>query len=122
LLDAVLGYLSAETGEMASEAQAECLQALERLDGVKTATRARVLGAFTAAQGYAADAAYSPRSWLIHRTRITKGAAALGEGAVSESYARKICEWADKLPRDCRDTADAILLEAARAGADLTGL
>jgi len=140
MLDAVLGYLSAETGEMASEAQAECLQALERLDGVKTATRARVLGAFTAAQGYAADAAYSPRSWLIHRTRITKGAAAahlawmrraaahprvaaaLAEGAVSESYARKICEWADKLPRDCRDTADAILLEAARAGADLTGL
>jgi Domain of unknown function (DUF222) len=140
MLDAVLGYLSAETGELAAEAQAECLQALERLDGVKTATRARVLGAFTAAQGYAADGDYSPRSWLIHRTRITRGAAAahlawarraaahprvaaaLAEGAVSESYARKICEWADKLPRDCRDTADAILLEAARAGADLTGL
>jgi hypothetical protein len=41
---------------------------------------------------------------------------------ISESYARKICEWGDKLPRDCRDAADAILLAAARAGADLTAL
>ncbi len=140
VLRAVLGYLAADAGEMVAEAQAECLQALEQLDGVKTATRARVLGAFTARQGYAADADYSPRSWLIHRTRITKGAAAghlawvrraaahprvasaLAEGEVSESYARKICEWDDKLPRDCRDAADAILLAAARAGADLTGL
>ena len=105
VLRAVLGYLSADAGEMVAEAQAECLQALEQLDGIKTATRARVLGAFTAAQGYAADADYSPRSWLIHRTRITKGAAAghlawvrraaahprvasaLAEGEVSESYA-----------------------------------
>jgi hypothetical protein len=76
MLDAVLGYLSADAGEMPAAAQAECLQALERLDAVKTATRARVLGAFTAAQRYAADADYSPRSWLIHRTRITRGSAA----------------------------------------------
>jgi hypothetical protein len=134
VLRAVLGYLSADAGEMVAEAQVECLQALEQLDGVKTATRARVLGAFTAGQGYAADADYSPRSWLIHRTRITKGAAAghlawvrraaahprvasaLAEEEVSESYARKICERDDKLPRDCRDAADAILLAAARAG------
>jgi hypothetical protein len=140
MLHAVMGYLSADAGEMAVEAQAECLQALERLDAVKTATRARVLGAFAAGQGYAADADYSPRSWLMHRTRITKGAAAmhlawvrraaghprivaaLAEGAVSESYARKICEWDDKLPRDSRDAADAILLAAAQAGAQLTDL
>jgi hypothetical protein len=120
MLHAVMGYLSADAGEMAAEAQAECLQALELLDAVKTATRARVLGAFTAGQGYAADADYSARSWLMHRTRISKGAAAmhlawvrraaghprvvaaLAEGAVSESYARKICEWDDKLPRDRR--------------------
>jgi hypothetical protein len=83
---------------------------------------------------------HSPRSWLIHRTKITKGAAAaylawarraaahpriitaLAERAISESYARKICEWTDKLPADCRDSADAILIAAARAGADLTDL
>src|SRR5271169_3788801 len=140
MLHAVMGYLSADAGKMATEAQAECLLALEQLDAVKTATRARLLDAFNAGQGYAADADYSPRSWLIHRTRITKGAAAahlawvrrtaahprvaaaLADGDVSESYARKICEWDDKLPRDCRDTADAILLAAARAGAQLTDL
>ena len=140
MLRAVMGYLSADATEMAAEAQADCLLVLEEMDAVKTATRARVLGAFTAAQGYSADADYSPRSWLIHRTRITKGAAAghlawvrrtavhprvaaaLAEGAISESYARKICEWGDKLPRDCQDAADAILLAAAKAGADLTDL
>jgi hypothetical protein len=137
---AVMGYLSADASEMPTEAQAERLLALEEMDAVKTATRAKILGSFTAAQGYAADADYSPRSWLIHRTRVTRGTAAghlawvrraaahprvaatLAEGAVSESYARKICEWTDQLPRDCRDAADAILLAAARAGADLTDL
>jgi Domain of unknown function (DUF222) len=98
------------------------------------------LGAFICGQGYAADADYSPRSWLIHRTRVTKGAAAahtawvrrsgahprvaavLAEGQMSESYARTACEWSDKLPVDCRDVADAILVAAALAGADLSGL
>ena len=37
---------------MAVEAQAECLLALEEMDAVTTAARAKVLGAFTAAQGY----------------------------------------------------------------------
>ena len=40
-----------------------------------TAARASILAAFTAGQGYSADADYSPRAWLINRTRITKGAA-----------------------------------------------
>ena len=126
---------------MAAEAQADCLLVLEQMDAVKTATRARVLGAFTAAQGYSADADYSPRSWLIHRTRITKGAAAghlawvrrtavhprVARGAgrrqpsPSLTLARSV-SGTDKLPRDCRDAADAILLAAAKAGADLTDL
>jgi hypothetical protein len=98
------------------------------------------LTAFTAAQGYSADADYSPRSWLIHRTRITRGAAAgylgwarragahprviavLAGGVISESFARKICEWSDKLPAGCRDAADGILVAAAEEGTDLTGL
>ena len=141
MLRTVMGYLgAADATVMAAEAQAECLLALEEMDAVTTATRAKVLAAFTAAQGYSADADYSPRSWLIHRTKITTGAAAghlawarraaahpqvvaaLAGRAVSESYARKICEWSDKLPADCRDAADAILVAAAKAGADLTGL
>ncbi len=52
--------------------------------------------------------------------------AALAEGTVlSESMGRTICGWTDKLPADCRATADEILVAAARAGArkeDLAGL
>ena len=141
VLRRVMGYLSsADATEMAAEAQAECLMTLEEMDAVKTATRAKVLRAFTTGQGYAADADYSPRSWLIHRTRITRGAAAshlawarraaahprvvatLADGDISESYARKICEWSDKLPPKCRDAADAILLAAAQGGVHLADL
>jgi hypothetical protein len=68
----VCGYLFAtDHAAMAADAQAECLLALEDLDAIKTATRAKVLAAFTAGQGYTADADYGPRSWLIQRTRIT---------------------------------------------------
>ena len=140
MLCAVLSYLGADAAEMTTEAQAECLLALEATGAVVTAVRARILGLFIACRGYAADGDYSPRFWLIHRTRVTKGTAAqhlawvrraeahprimaaLAQRAVSESYARKICEWSGKLPAQCRDTADGILVAAARAGADLTGL
>jgi hypothetical protein len=129
---------------LAGQAQAECLQTLEHADAMSTAVRARYLAAFTAGQGYSDDADYSPTSWLIHRTLITKGAArghlgwarravahptvvaALAEGTVlSESMARAVCGWTDKLPAGCRGTADEILVTAARAGArkdDLAGL
>jgi len=137
MLRVAMGFLHANATEMVTEEQAQCLHALEQVNSMSTATRACVLGSFISGQGYAADADYSPRSWLIHRTRITKGAAtaytawvrraaahplvaaALAEGRVlSESYGRKLCEWTDKLPEDCRDAADAILVAAARAGAD----
>ena len=36
---------------------------------------------------------------------------------VTESMARIICGWTDKLPRECRPAADDILIAAARAGA-----
>jgi hypothetical protein len=127
---------AADPTEMSAQAQAECLQALEQGDAISTAARARILAAFTAGQGYSADGDYSPTSWLIHRTRITKGAArghvawarratahpqvaaALAEGTVlTESMAHTICGWTDKLPADCRATADDILIAAAGAGA-----
>jgi hypothetical protein len=135
---------AADPTAMAAQAQAECLLALEQGDAMSAAARAQILAAFTAGRGYSADADYSPASWLIHRTRITKGAArghlgwarraaghpqvvaALAEGTVlTESMARTICGWTDKLPADCRQTADDILIAAARAGArkeDLAGL
>ena len=139
-LDMVLAGLSylaaADPTVLAAQAQAECLQTLEQAGAIATAARARILAAFTAGQGYADDADYSPASWLIHRTRITKAAARghlgwarraaahpqvlaeLAEGTVlSESMARTICGWTGKLPESCRDTADGILVAAARAGA-----
>jgi hypothetical protein len=49
--------------------------------------------------------------------------AALAEGdVVTESYARTICGWTDRLPGPCQQAADAILIAAATAGADLAAL
>jgi hypothetical protein len=132
-----LSYMAAaDPTALAAQAQAECLHGLEQADAMSTAVRAWFLGAFTTGQGYTEDADYSPTAWLIHRTRITKGAArghlgwarravthpqvvaALAERTVlTESMARTICGWTDKLPRDCRPAADEILIAAARAGA-----
>jgi len=126
---------AADPTALAAAAQAECLQSLEQAEAILTAARAWHLDAFTASQGYSADADYSATSWLIHRTRVTRGAArgylgwarradthpqvlkALAEGTVvSESMARVICQWTDKLPQACRADADEILLTAAHAG------
>jgi len=121
-----LRYLAAaDPTALAAQAQAECLQSLEQADAIATAARARILAAFTAGQGYVGDADYSPASWLIHRTKVTKGAArghlgwarrvmahpqvvmALAEGTVlTESMARTICGWTGKLPASCREAAD----------------
>jgi Domain of unknown function (DUF222) len=135
---------AADPTALAAQAQAECLQGLEQADAMSTAARAWFLAAFTSGQGYAADADYSQAAWLIHRTRITKGAArghlgwarravthpqvvmALAEGTVlTESMGRIICAWTDKLPAGCRPAADEILVAAARGGGrkeDLAGL
>ena len=71
-----LGYLAAaDATAMAAETQAHCLQILEQAAAMSTAARTSILAAFTSGQGYSADADYSPRAWLINRTRVTKGAA-----------------------------------------------
>jgi Domain of unknown function (DUF222) len=138
MLQTAMTYLAAaDATAMPAETQARCLRSLEQLRAIQTAAHAWILGAFAAGKNYTGDAAYSPKAWLIHRTRITKGAAmihtawarraiahpevmiALAQGyLVSESYARLICEWTDKLPVGCRPDADDILLAAARAGTD----
>src|SRR4029077_6041365 len=96
-----------------------------------TAARASFLSAFTAGKGYSADADYSARAWLMHKTGITRGAAAshtawasraathprvvgaLVPGDLSESYGRAICQWTDKLPEKFRDESDELLIAAA---------
>ena len=63
---------AADATRMPAQAQAEALQMMERANAIVTAARASVLSAFTSDQGYSADADYSPRAWLIHKTRVTK--------------------------------------------------
>ena len=149
MLRAAMGYLAAaDATAMAAETQAQCLRALERLHAIETAARASVLGALASGQSRAASgqiqagaAGFSPRAWLIRETGITTGAAtghaawvrravahpqvaeALAEGyLLSESVARTICGWTDKLPEDCRLAADAILIVAVKTGANLDDL
>src|SRR5690348_12452094 len=130
----------ADAAELTSEEQAEVLRGLERAHSAATAARTSVLGAFTAGQGYAADADYSARSWLMHQTGITRGAsvfhtawvkraarhprlyAALAAAEISESYARTLCTWTDKLPPGRRDEADELLAREAAAGTGLRDL
>ena len=138
---AALGYLAAvDAAQLADEAQAECLRGLERTDAIATAARASFLSAFTAGKGYSADADYSARAWLMHRTGITRGAAAshtawanragthpqvvaaLAAGDLSESYARAICQWTDKLPEKFREESDELLIKGAAAGLGLADL
>jgi hypothetical protein len=76
MLTSAMSYLAAaDATAMAAREQAECLQVFEQVTAMQAAARTSVLAGFIAGQGYCDDAAYSPRSWLIHQTRITKGAA-----------------------------------------------
>ena len=137
-LKSAMGYLAgADVTQMPAAEQAQCLQELEEVDAIETVARSSFLGGFTVSRGYCEDADYSPRTWLIHQTRITRGAAAghigwarraaahpvirqaLAAAGLSTSFAREICRWTDKMPGDCRDQADAILAGAAASGLDL---
>jgi len=130
----------ADATELSAEEQAEILRGLERANSVASAARTSVLGAFTAGKGYSADADYSPTAWLMHQTGITPAAAgahtawvkraarhpevfaAKASGEVSESYARKLCTWTDKLPDDHRHEAGKLLADEARDGMALRDL
>src|SRR5262249_32325974 len=104
------------------------------------AARAGFLAAFTVGKGYTADADYSVRAWLIHKTGITRGAAAhhtawgvraathprvvsaLAAGELSEAYGRAICQWTGGLPEKYRAESDELLVVAAAAGLGLADL
>jgi hypothetical protein len=141
MLDRALDHLAAlDAASLPTSAQAEVLLALERAAAKHTATRGRVLAAFGAQAGYEDDGHRSARTWLKWQARITTGAAAgavgwarrlaahpaiadaLAAGDLSESWAREICGWTDRLPEGQQGDADQILAAAARAGADLAGL
>jgi hypothetical protein len=95
MVRAGLAYLAAaDATQLAAQTQAEWLRELEQADAVATAARASVLAGFTAGQGYARDAEYSAVSWLMHRTRITRGAA-VGHAA----WAKRVTRHRGSSPR-----------------------
>ena len=135
MLTAAMSYLAAaDATAMTAEEQARCLRVLEHVTSTGTAARTSVLGAFAHGQGPGADAEYSPRAWLIHKTGVTKGAAvsytawvrraeehpvvftAMAVGDLPESVARIMCQWTNRLPEDQRDAADDKLDAAVAAG------
>ena len=141
MVRAGLRYLAAaDPTQLATATQADCLRELEQADAISMAARASFLSAFTAGNGYSADADYSPRAWLMHRTGITRGAAAsrtawarragthprvvaaLAAEDLSESYGRTICQWTGKLPEKFREESDELLIAAAVAGLGLADL
>ena len=141
MVQAGLSYLAAaDAAQLDAETQAVCLRGLERTDAIATAVRASFLSAFTAGKGYSADADYSARAWLMHKTGITCGAAAshtawanraeahpavvaaLAAGDLSESWGRPICQWTGKLPEKYRQESDELLVKAAAAGLGLADL
>ena len=141
MVAAGLGWLAkTDVASLTTIEQADCLRGLERAASMHTAARSRVLSAFSAQAGFEDDGQGSARTWLKWQTRITGGAAygalgwmhrlaghravgdALGAGEISESWARQICDWTDRLPEDVRGDADAFLLTAAAGGAELRDL
>ena len=141
MAQAALSWLAeTDVASLTTIEQADCLRGLERASSMYTAAQSRVLGAFHAQSGYEDDAHRSTKTWLSWQTRTTRGAAgravawmrrlgdhpavgqALAGGRVSESWARKICDWTDALPEGVRGDADVILLGAADGGADLDDL
>jgi Domain of unknown function (DUF222)/HNH endonuclease len=135
MLNAAFDHLSAtDWAAMGTQAHGEVLAGLRGAQARLTATQAAVLAAFTASAGYEPDGHGSATQWLIHRTGISRGAAlgamgwqrrlrrhaaiaaAMADGAVSESRAKNIATWTDPLPPAERDEADQILLDAAAAG------
>jgi hypothetical protein len=141
MLQSAMGYLAAaDATAMTAEEQARCLRVLERVNSVGTAARTSALSAFASGQGYCADADYSPRAWLIHKTGVSKGAAvaytawvrragehplafaAMAAGDLPESVARIVCQWTNQLPEDARDAAEDKIVAAALAGMSLQDL
>jgi hypothetical protein len=131
---------AANAAALPSSVQADALRALERAGAKHTAAQAQMLAAFAGQAAYEDDGHGSARTWLKWQTRVTNAAAcgavgwvrrliahpvigdALAAGDLSESWARRICAWTDRLPIGKRDDADEILAAAARGGVDLAGL
>ncbi len=136
-----LEYLAtADATTLTLTEQADCVRGLAACESVHLAATARILAAFNAAGGYAADGQITVRSWLRWQTRSTSAAAGaaakwmrrlqahpaiaagLAAGGIAPSVAREILDWTDRLPDEHQSGADQVLLDAARSGAELGDL
>ena len=136
-----LDYLAGlDAAALTGDEQADCLRSLAAAESVHLAATCRVLSAFRASAGFAADGAATSTGWLRWQTRVTRAAAgvtgkwakrldahpavadALAAGRISPSWARHLCDWSDALPEDARAAADEQLTAAALAGLDLSDL
>ena len=76
MLQSAMGYLAAaDPTAMTAEEQARCLRVLERATSVGHGGADLGAGRVRLQPGPGADAEYSPRAWLIHKTGVTRGAA-----------------------------------------------
>ena len=69
--------------------------------------------------GITRGAAASHTAWAKRALTHQKVVAALAAGDLSESYARVICQWTDRLPEKYRDQSDELLVKAAAGGLGL---
>jgi hypothetical protein len=131
---------TADAAALTAAEQADCVRGLAACESVHLAATARMLAAFNAAGGYAADGQITVRSWLRWQTRSTSAAAGatakwmrrlqahpdvaagLAAAAVAPSVAREILDWTDPLPAEHQGGADQVLLDAAGSGAGLADL
>ena len=139
---AVVDYLNSPAArELNGAACGEALMAIGALASGLAAAQGGLLRRFDADSGHDADGYASTAAWLAGKTglgrRDAKAAVrqmrllskhpllddAAAQGAVTISQAREMAGWTGRIKdEEMQADADQILLDAAKAGADLDGL
>ena len=139
---AALGYLAAaDATQLAAETQAECLRTLERTDAISHRGAGvvpvgvhrgqGVLGRCGLQRAVVADApdrdhprrrGQPYRMGQAGRYPSRRSWRRWPAEEMSESYARAICQWTDRLPEKYREESDELLVKAAAAGLGLADL
>jgi hypothetical protein len=139
---AVAGYLNSPAArELDGAARGEALARIGAISSRLAAAQNALLRQFDADGAHDADGYAGTAAWLAYKTglgrRDAKAAVrqmrllgkhpllddAAAEGAVTTSWAREMAGWTGRIgDEDMQQDADQILLEAAKAGADLDGL
>jgi hypothetical protein len=139
---AVAGYLNSPAArELDGAACGEALVQIGAIQSALSAAQNGLLRRFDADSGHDADGYASTAAWLAHKTGLGRKDAkaavrqmrllskhpvlddAAADGSVTISWAREMAGWTKRIgDEDLQQDADQILLEAARAGADLDGL